>query len=85
MTAETASYQQRQNEETPPRRNYRDTLFVNMSDFRIGEVETKPVMPENVGAQGFVNFLIAISKSTTSRSFLTSAHAESPSGRPAIS
>ena len=75
MTAETASYQQRQNEETPPRRNYRDTLFVNMfgrninakeyflslynaihgTDFRIGEVEIKPVMLENVVYKGLEN------------------------------
>ena len=75
MTAEISSYQQRQNEKTPPRRNYRDTLFVNMfgrninakeyflslynaihgTDFRIGEVEIKPVMLENVVYKGLEN------------------------------
>ena len=60
---------------SPPRRKFRDTLFVNMfgrninakeyflslynaihgTDFRIGEVEIKPVMLENVVYKGLAN------------------------------
>ena len=61
--------------DSPPRRKFRDTLFVNMfgrninakeyflslynaihgTDFRIGEVEIKPVMLENVVYKGLEN------------------------------
>ena len=61
--------------DSPPRRKFRDTLFVNMfgrninakeyflslynaihgTDFRIGEVEIKPVMLENVVYKGLAN------------------------------
>ena len=73
MTNEMKTRQQ--NEETPPRRTYRDTLFVNLfgrnvnakdyflslynaihgTDFRIGEVDIKPVMLENVVYKGLEN------------------------------
>ena len=73
MTNEMKTRQQ--NEETPPRRTYRDTLFVNLfgrnvnakdyflslynaihgTSFRIGEVEIKPVMLENVVYKGLEN------------------------------
>ena len=74
MTNETKS-PQRPAEETPPRRTYRDTLFVNLfgrnvnakdyflslynaihgTDFKIGEVEIRPVMLENVVYKGLEN------------------------------
>ena len=66
---------QRRDADSPPRRKFRDTLFVNMfgrninakeyflslynaihgTDFRIGEVEIKPVMLENVVYKGLAN------------------------------
>ena len=66
---------QRRDADSPPRRKFRDTLFVNMfgrninakeyflslynaihgTDFRIGEVEIKPVMLENVVYKGLEN------------------------------
>ena len=75
MADETKSCQQPAADKTPPKRTYRDTLFVNMfgrnvnakdyflslynaihgTDLRIGEVEIKPVMLENVVYKGLEN------------------------------
>ena len=75
MTNETEPARRQADRETPPRRTYRDTLFVNMfgrninakeyflslynaihgTSFKIGEVEIKPVMLENVVYKGLEN------------------------------
>ena len=75
MADETKSCQQPSADKTPPRRTYRDTLFVNLfgrnvnakdyflslynaihgTDFKIGEVEIRPVMLENVVYKGLEN------------------------------
>ena len=75
MMNETKPARRQADREMPPRRTYRDTLFVNMfgrnvnakeyflslynaihgTNFRIGEIEIKPVMLENVVYKGLEN------------------------------